>query len=110
MENSDYRQNYGNMSYNNQGLPPKPDNNLTLAIISAILCQIFGIIAWVMSMQSDTCYKNGDYEGAVKKANSSKTFAWVGIIGTGVFIVLWLLSFIFPFIILFFAALFGNIQ
>ena len=105
MENS---QVYGNMSYNNQGLPPKPDNNLALSVISAILCQVFGIIALVMSMQSDTCYRNGDYEGAVQKANSAKTFAWIGIIATGAFLVLWLLSFIFPFIFLFFAALVGS--
>lgn len=105
MENS---QVYGNMSYNNQGLPPKPDNNLALSVISAILCQVFGIIALVMSMQSDTCYRNGDYEGAVQKAKSAKTFAWVGIIATGAFIVLWLLSFILPFLFSIFVAIVGS--
>lgn len=97
MEQSDY----------NYSMPPKPDNNLTISIISAVLCQVFGIIALLMSMQSDTCYRNGDYEGAVQKAKSARTFALIGIISTAAFLVLWILSFIFPFVVMFFAGLIG---
>lgn len=108
MDQSEINQGYVNL--NNNNMPPKPDNNLIISIISAVLCQVFGIVALVMALQSDTCYKNGDYEGAVKKAKSAKNFALVGIVLTAVFVVFWILSAIFPFIFLFFAALFSSIS
>ncbi len=72
-------------------MPPKPDNHMVLSIITIFLCQVLGIIALVMSLQSDTAYKSGDYDGAVKKAKTAKTLSLVGIIGSVVFIVLYIL-------------------
>lgn len=63
-------------------MPPKPDNHMVLSIITIFLCQVLGIIALVMSLQSDTAYKSGDYDGAVKKAKTAKTLSLVGIIGS----------------------------
>ena len=74
--------------------PPKPDNHLILAIISALICQILGIIAVIMAVLSDQAYTRGDYDEAVKKAKTVKTLSLIGIIGTVVFIVLYVLFFV----------------
>lgn len=72
-------------------MPPKPDNHMVLSIITIFLCQVLGIIALVMSLQSDSAYKSGSYDEAVKKAKTAKTLSLVGIIGSVVFIVLYIL-------------------
>ena len=72
-------------------MPPQPDNHLVLSIISIFLCQILGIIALVMSLQSDSCYKKGDYDGSVQKAKTAKTLALIGIISMGAFWVIYIL-------------------
>jgi len=86
--------NAGNTSSPNGAMPTQPNNHLVLAIITIFICQLFGIIALVMALQSDSCYKNGDYQGAVKKANTAKTLSLVGIIGTAVCVILYIFVFI----------------
>ncbi|MBO7597695.1 MAG: CD225/dispanin family protein [Bacteroidales bacterium] len=88
---------YQQPQYNtNEGgsMPPKPDNHMVLSIITIFICQPLGIIALVMSLQSDSAYKSGNYDGAVKKAQTAKTLSLVGIIGSVVFIVLYILMFV----------------
>lgn len=69
-------------------LPSKPNNNMGLSITSLILgmCSVWcigfilGVIAIVMSSQSSSKYKNGEYEASVKAASTAKKLALVGIL------------------------------
>lgn len=64
-----------------------PKNNMTLAIIATILgicspvCSglILGIIAIVMSSQVKSKFENGDVEGALKSAKTSKLLSLIAI-------------------------------
>ncbi|SFJ59875.1 CD225/dispanin family protein [Myroides guanonis] len=64
-----------------------PKNNMTLAIIATVLglCSfyctglILGIIAIVMSSQVKSKFENGDVEGALKSAKTSKLLSLIAI-------------------------------
>jgi hypothetical protein len=66
----------------------KPKNNMGLSITATVLgmCSfwciglVLGIIAIVMSSQSTSKYKNGEYEASVKAANTAKKLAIVAIL------------------------------
>ncbi|AJH16028.1 CD225/dispanin family protein [Myroides profundi] len=66
----------------------KPNNYMGLSITSTVLglCSfwciglILGIIAIVMSSQSTSKYKNGEYEASVKAASTAKKLALVAIL------------------------------
>lgn len=58
--------------------PPKPDNYLVWAILTTILCCLpFGIVSIVYAVKVDNLYYNGQYDEAVAKAKSAKTWAIV---------------------------------
>ena len=67
--------------------PPKPDNNLVLAIVSAVLglCSpcciglILGIVSIVFSTQVDNKYFAGDYQGAESTAKTAKILAFIAL-------------------------------
>jgi hypothetical protein len=67
--------------------PFKPNNNLPLAIISAIvgLCSpcciglIVGIVSIVFSTQVNSKYDTGDYTGSASAAKTSRILAFVAI-------------------------------
>ena len=69
---------------------PLPNNNMTLAIIAAVLgpCSpcciglILGIIAIVVSSQVKTKFERGDFAGANSSAKNSKiaTFIAIGLL------------------------------
>ncbi len=64
----------------------KPNNYMALSIVSTVLgfCSciglIIGIIAIVMSSQSSSKFKDGDYEGAVKAAKNAKILSVIALI------------------------------
>ena len=64
-------------------LPPKPDNHLVWAILSAIFCCLpLGIVSIVYSSKVDGQYNAGDFIGAQDSANKAKKFAmWAAISG-----------------------------
>ena len=72
---------------NNPGQPTKPDNNLVLSIVSAVLglCSpcciglILGIIAIVFSTQVDSKYTVGDYRGSESAAKTAKILAFIAL-------------------------------
>lgn len=89
MENKSFTQN-PNFNFNapsDENKPPKPNNNLPLAIVGTIvgICSpcciglILGIIAIVFSTQVDTKYNYGDYLGAETSAKNTKILAFVAI-------------------------------
>ena len=98
MENKSFTQN-PNFNFNmpnDENRPPKPNNNLPLAIVGTILgfCSpcciglILGIIAIVFSTQVDSKYNIGDYFGAEGAAKNAKILAFIAI-GLGVIGLIW---------------------
>ena len=79
---------------NNGTIPPKPNNYLVLSIISLLLSCLFGIVALVFSLLSDSDYKKGDYKGADDKAKVAKIVAIIGIVLGGLCWVFNILSFV----------------
>ena len=86
-----YQNSYSNSYSEGGSKPPKPNNHLVLAIITALVCQVLGIIAVVMAVMSDSAYNRGDYLEAEKKAKLAKTLSLVGIIGMGVFLLIYII-------------------
>lgn len=68
----------------------KPNNYMALSIVATVLglCScvglIVGIVAIVMSAQSSSKFKNGDYEGSVKAAKTAKI---LGLVTLAIFVV-----------------------
>lgn len=91
MENKSFTQNPNpNFNFNaprDENAPPKPSNNLPLAIIGTIvgMCSpcciglILGVIAIVFSNQVDTKYNYGDYAGAENASKNTKILAFIAI-------------------------------
>ena len=72
--------------------PPKPDNYLVWAILTTILCCLpFGIVSIVYSTKVDNLYFNGQYDEAMEKAKSAKTWAIVAAITGVVGVILYIL-------------------
>ncbi len=61
-------------------LPPKPDNNLVLAIVTTICCCLpFGIVAIIKAANVNSLYMAGQYDLAVASAAEAKKWALIGI-------------------------------
>jgi hypothetical protein len=72
--------------------PPKPDNYLVWAILTTILCCLpFGIVSIVYATKVDNLYYAGQYDEALAKAKSAKTWAIVAAASGVLFIVLYLI-------------------
>lgn len=68
--------------------PPKPDNYLVWAILTTILCCLpFGIVSIVYATKVDNLYFNGQYDEALAKAKSAKTWAIVSA-GSGLLVLI----------------------
>lgn len=78
-----------------QDKPQKPDNYLVWAILSTILCCLpFGIVSIIYSSKVDNLYFNGQYEEALAKSKSAKTWAIVAAATALVGTLLYILFFI----------------
>ena len=61
-------------------MPPKPENNLVLAIITTICCCLpFGIVAIVKAAKVNGFYIAGQYDEAIKSAADAKKWSIIGI-------------------------------
>lgn len=70
---------------NTQTPPPRPDNQLTKAILVTLFCCLpFGIAAIVYAAGVDGAYNSGDYELANTKAENAKKYItisfWLGLL------------------------------
>ena len=71
-------------------MPPKPDNNMVLAIIVTICCCLpLGIVGIVKANQVNALYLSGNYNAAVAQANDAKKWSMIGLIIGVVINVLW---------------------
>lgn len=109
MNNGGYNNNNGgfnNGGYNNNGgfnnggfnnMPPKPDNNMVLAIITTICCCLpLGIVGIVKASQVNSLYMSGNYDAAVATANDAKKWSMIGLI---IGLVINVITFIFYFFV-----------
>lgn len=96
---------FNNGGYNNgsgfnggfNNMPPKPDNNMVLAIITTICCCLpLGIVGIVKASQVNSLYMSGNYDAAVATANDAKKWSMIGLI---IGVVINALSFIFYFFV-----------
>jgi len=77
----------GAEEYSSFGTPPKPNNNLPLAIVSTVLgcCSpclsgfIAGVVAIIFASQVNTKYNAQDYSGAESAAKTAKILAFVAL-------------------------------
>lgn len=77
--------NYTNPNLGGQ-LPPKPDNNLVLAIVTTVCCCLpFGIVAIIKAAKVNGLYLAQQYEAAVKAASDAKKWSLIGI-GVGLLV------------------------
>lgn len=76
-------------------MPPKPDNNLILAIITTLCCCLpFGIVAIVKAAKVNGYYIAGQYDEAIRTAADAKKWSIIGIaIGLTVNIIYFLFYF-----------------
>lgn len=87
-------QQYNNISHDTP-LPPRPENNLVLAIITTICCCLpLGIVAIIKAARVNGFYMAGQYEMAVASAAEAKKWALIGI-AAGILINLATLAFYF---------------
>jgi len=81
---------------NNQGyVPAKPNNYLALSIITTVMCCMpLGVVSIIQSTKVDGLYNEGKYQEAEAKSKSAKNWAIAGIVGMGIFWVLYILLFV----------------
>lgn len=71
---------FGNHSEGMDVKPVKPENYMSLAIISLIIGGLlFGIVSIVYSSKVDALYANGCYTEAISASNNAKIWSIVGI-------------------------------
>lgn len=65
----------------NQGTPPKPNNNMVMAILCTVCCCLpFGIYAIIKASKVNGLYMAGMYDEAENTANEAKKWSTIGII------------------------------
>lgn len=63
-----------------QELPPRPNNNLWIGIVSTICCCLpLGILSIIFASKVDSCYNRGEYQEAEKNAKNAKTYGLIGM-------------------------------
>ena len=68
---------------------PKPESYLVMSIVVLACCNlIFGLIALLVSLQSDKAYQEGDIEGAREKGKCAFRLNVAGILMTIVTVVI----------------------
>ena len=62
-------------------MPPKPDNNLVLAIVCTVCCCLpFGIVGIIKASKVNGLYLTKQYEAATLMAQDAKKWSIIGII------------------------------
>lgn len=85
-----------NNGFNNP-MPPKPDNQLVMAIITTICCCLpFGIVSIVKAAKVNSLYAAGAYAEAAAAAADAKKWWTIGLI---VGLVINIIYFIFYFVV-----------
>lgn len=65
----------------NQTTPPKPNNNMVMAILCTVCCCLpFGIYAIIKASKVNGFYMAGMYDEAENTANEAKKWSTIGII------------------------------
>ena len=69
--------------------PPKPPDYIIFSIVVLLCCNLlFGIIALIFSLQSDSSYKAGRFEDARKHGHTAKIINIAGVIITAIIVVI----------------------
>ena len=81
---------------NNQGyVPAKPNHYLAVSIITTVMCCMpLGVVSIIQSTKVDGLYNEGKYQEAEAKSKPAKNWAIAGIVGMGIFWVLYILLFV----------------
>ena len=93
--NQQYNNGYGNNNgyqngFGNGNMPPKPDNNMVLAILVTLCCCLpLGIVGIVKASQVNSLYMAGQYQAAVASAADAKKWSMIGLISGLVINVIW---------------------
>lgn len=79
-----------------QQLPPKPDSNMILAVLSmALCCPLTGIPAVIAASKVDSLYYQGNYEASLQESKKARKWAIWGlfapIIGFALFILFYVI-------------------
>ncbi len=70
----------------------KPDSWMVWAILTTALCCLpLGIAAILQAAKVDRLWAEGNYNEAVKAASDAKKYSLIGIIGGGVFVIVYVL-------------------
>lgn len=76
--------------FGNGNMPPKPDNNMVLAILVTLCCCLpLGIVGIVKASQVNSLYMAGQYQAAVASAADAKKWSMIGLISGLVINVIW---------------------
>ena len=69
--------------------PPKPPDYIIFSIVVLLCCNLlFGIIALIFSLQSDSSYKAGRLEDARKQGETAKRINIAGVVITIIIVVI----------------------
>lgn len=83
-ENTEYSSNSFSKNPYVGDAPPKPQNYILASILTTIFCCMpLGIISIIFAAQVDGKYREGDYTGAEKAANTAKTLVIASVV-TGI--------------------------
>ncbi len=77
-------------------MPPKPDNNMALAIFTTVCCCLpLGIVAILKASKVNTYYAMQMYDAAVFAANEARKYSIIGIVASLVInVIYFILSFL----------------
>jgi len=83
-----------NPSGTSQPAMPKPSSNMTLAVLTTILCCLpLGIVAIIYASKVDGRYLAGDYAGALSASKNARTWSIIGIVGAAIIMIIYLIYF-----------------
>lgn len=71
---------------------PKPDNHMLMAVLTTVFCCLpLGVVGIVYASKVDGLYYAGDYAGATNAANSARRWSLIGIVGSIVISIIYMI-------------------
>lgn len=71
---------------------PKPDNHMLMAVLTTVFCCLpLGVVGIVYASKVDSLYYAGDYAGATNAANSARRWSLIGIVGSIVISIIYMI-------------------